>query len=134
MISDHIQLSLILVDTLLYISALKGQPALCGICITGYTLTGSFHGFALYLLYQVKTILSNQKYLLLNLSTIEMILSWFYVVYIISWLIDVKLLFSEYLKITRSIFVACAKIDFLQIILDRLLGIYLNIKYLLYMN
>ena len=116
------------------LSAFIGQYVLYGICIIGYTITGAFHGFGLYLLYKVKTIPLNQKYLLLNLSAIEMILSWLYVVYIIAGWFDTKLLSSVYFKIAIGVFLTCVRIGFLQIISDRFLEIYLNIKYPLYMR
>ena len=110
------------------------QTVLYGICITGYAVTGISHGFGLYLLYKVKTIPTNQKYLLVNLSSMEMILSWLYVVYLAFGLLDAKYLFSVYFLIPLGLFLTCVRIGFLQIILDRFLEIFLNIKYPLYMT
>ena len=103
-------------------------------CIIGYTLCGISHSFGLYLLYRVRALPINQKYLLVNLSSMEMILSWVYVVFWIFAAIDTKYLFAIYFNVPLSFFMACVRIGFLHIILDRFLEIYLSIKYPLYMK
>ena len=99
-------------------------------CIIGYTLCGISHSFGLYLLYRVRALPLNQKYLLVNLSSMEMILSWVYVVFWIFAWIDTWFLFALYFNIMLSLLMACVRIGFLHINFDRFLEIYLIIPHL----
>ena len=59
---------------------------------------------------------------------------WLKVAHSIFQLIDKEFLLSVYFLIPIGVFLACVRFGFLQIILDRFLEIYLNIKYPLYMK
>ena len=103
--------------------------ALC-LCVVGYTFAGICHGFGLFLLSKVNSLPMNQKYLLINLSAIEMAQSWLYSVYLIFALINGKCFHCAYWHLFMGLFVICMRLVVLHIIIDR----FWEIKYPLYIQ
>ena len=106
------------------------QVTFHSIYIAGFSLVILLHTLGLYLLSTVKTGLPNQKALVINLASTELVLSTFMVIgysanicgaWNLYWdYVDVFMLYLSYISIRVAIF---------YIIMDRFMEIYLNIKY-----
>lgn len=103
--------------------------------MAGYTLTGILHGVGLYLVSKTKIPPCNQRPLIMNLALIELVGSWY------SVFTDVVVLCREWNVYWEHIHVffvfvlyTVIRLAVLNIIIDRLLDIFFNLKYPLYVT
>ena len=103
--------------------------------IAGFSLVAVLHCLGLFLLYESKSDLPNQRLLLINLALVEMLIGF-------SGALKLTLLITGHLSaIVRlaerfiiTLLYTRIRLTILHIIVDRFLDIYLNIRYHLYMS